>query len=321
MMRGLRGLSFVAALCFYAQPLRAADEALVLGIFPRYKATETTTMFKPLADHLSQRLGRQVTVVTSKDFESFWHGVNVQKYDIVHYNQYHYIRSARAYRVIAHQQEFGKAAVSGALFVRKDSGIKSIGDLKGKRMTAGFTAQHTILPQLSAIYATAGMTRFDVVKVQVPSVVAGANAFMSGQTDGFIFAHGAGKVREADAAVGGIRALPIANTPENEAAIKKYWPTGFLVHMTPGPANPGVLEPGYFIAYPMMIFTNKKVPDDAVEKLAKVIYESKPEMAQVFAPMKGFEPKKDMVGETAPGQYHPGAIKFYKEVGLWKDHK
>ena len=137
MTRGLRALSLVFALCVFTQPLRAADEALVLGIFPRYKATETTTMFKPLADHLSQRLGRQVIVVTSKDFDSFWHGVSVQKYDIVHYNQYHYIRSARAYRVIAHQQEFGKAAVSGALFVRKDSGINTLSQLRGKTIIFG----------------------------------------------------------------------------------------------------------------------------------------------------------------------------------------
>lgn len=205
-----------------------------------------------------------------------------------------------------------------AIFVRKDSSIKMIADLKGKRMTAGFTAQHTILPQLDAIYATAGFTRNDVVKVQVPSVVAGANAFMAGQTDGFIFAHGAAKVREADAAVGGIRALPIPNTPQSVAAIKKYWPTGYLVKMVPGRSDPGVLAPGYFIAYPMMIFTNGKVPDEVAYKMAKIIYESQPGMAQVFAPMKGFEPKRDMVGHTAPGRYHPGAIKFYKEVGLWK---
>jgi TRAP-type uncharacterized transport system substrate-binding protein len=71
----------------------------------------------------------------------------------------------------------------------------------------------------------------------------------------------------------------------------------------------------------MIIFTNKSVPDATVEKLAKIIYESQKEMGQVFAPMKAFNPKEDMVGDTAPGQYHPGAIKFYKEVGLWKDRK
>jgi TRAP transporter TAXI family solute receptor len=205
-----------------------------------------------------------------------------------------------------------------AIFVRKDSSIKSVGDLKGKRMTDGFTAQHTIIPQLEAIYATAGLTRNDIVKVQVPSVVAGANAFMAGQTDGFIFAQGAGKVREADAAVGGIRALPIPNTPQSAAAIKKHWPTGYLVQMAPGKADPGVLEPGWFIAYPMMIFTNKSVPDAEVEKMTSVIYESQKEMGEVFAPMRGFDPKRDMVGTVAPAQYHPGAIAFYKKVGLWK---
>jgi TRAP transporter TAXI family solute receptor len=205
-----------------------------------------------------------------------------------------------------------------AIFVRKDSNIKSIADLKGKRMTAGFTAQHTILPQLDALYATAGLTRDDVVKVQVSSVVGGANAFMAGQTDGFIFAHGAAKVREADAAVGGIRALPIPNTPEAAAAIKKHWKSGYLVDIKPGPTTPGVLAPGSFIAYPMIIFANKNVPDATVEKMAKIIYENQKAMGQVFGPFKGFNPKRDMVGNTAPGQYHPGSIKFYKEVGLWK---
>lgn len=206
-----------------------------------------------------------------------------------------------------------------AIFVRKDSSIMSVADLKGKRMTDGFTAQNTILPQLDAIYATAGMTRNDIVKVTVPSVVGGADAFMAGQSDGFIFAHGAAKVREADAAVGGIRALPIPNTPQNAAAIKKHWASGYLVPMKPGPAAPGVLAPGYFIAYPQLMFTNKNVSDAIVEKMAKIIYENQAAMGQVFAPMKSFVPKKDMVGDTAPGQYHPGAIKFYKEVGLWKN--
>jgi TRAP-type uncharacterized transport system substrate-binding protein len=149
-------------------------------------------------------------------------------------------------------------------------------------------------------------------------VVGGANAFMAGQTDGFIFAHGAAKVREADAAVGGIRALPIPNTPEAAAAIKKHWKSGYLVAIKPGPTTPGVLAPGYFIAYPMIIFANKNVPDATVEKMAKIIFENQKAMGQVFGPFKGFNPKRDMVGKTAPGQYHPGAIKFYKEVGLWK---
>jgi phosphonate transport system substrate-binding protein len=121
-----------------AAPLaQAADEPLILGVFPRYKATETTTMFKPLADHLTERLGRKVTLVTAKDFDSFWKEVSEQRYDIVHYNQYHYIHSAQTYRVIAHQQEFNKHAVAGALFVRKDAGITDISQLRGRTIIFG----------------------------------------------------------------------------------------------------------------------------------------------------------------------------------------
>ncbi len=29
-------------------------------------------MYTPLANHLSERLGRKVVLVTSKDFDSFW---------------------------------------------------------------------------------------------------------------------------------------------------------------------------------------------------------------------------------------------------------
>jgi phosphonate transport system substrate-binding protein len=125
------------ALAAFTAAAQAAEPALALGIFPRYNATETTTMYTPLADHLSERLGRKVVLVTPKDFDTFLKGVEGQKYDIVHFNQYHYIRSAHTYKVIAHTQEFGKSAVAGVLFVRKDSGITDIAQLRGRTVIFG----------------------------------------------------------------------------------------------------------------------------------------------------------------------------------------
>jgi phosphonate transport system substrate-binding protein len=124
----------IATVAGFAQ---AADDSLTLGVLPRYNATETTTMYTPLAERLSERLGRKVTLVVSKDFDSFWRAVEAQSYDIVHYNQYHYLRSAQTYRVIAHAQEFGRSAVAGALFVRKDSGITDISQLRGRTIIFG----------------------------------------------------------------------------------------------------------------------------------------------------------------------------------------
>lgn len=94
-------------------------------------------MYQPVAAHLGERLGRRVVLVTTKDFEAFWQGVKAQRYDIVHYNQYHYIHSAYAYRVVAHQQEFGRKAVAGALFVRADSGITELKQLRGRTIMFG----------------------------------------------------------------------------------------------------------------------------------------------------------------------------------------
>ena len=114
----------------------AVEDPLTLGIFPRNKATDTTTMYTPLANYLTERLGRQVLLVTSKDFDAFWKAVTEGRYDIVHYNQYHYTVSAKSYRVIGHNQEFGKNAVAGALFVRKDSGNQTRLTLTLERLLA-----------------------------------------------------------------------------------------------------------------------------------------------------------------------------------------
>ena len=115
----------------------AGEGALVMGIFPRLNATDTTTRYAPLANHLSARLGRSVKLVTSKDFESFWRGIEEQRYDLVQYNQYHYIRSAKNYQVIAHNKEFGKSTLAGVLYVRKDSNITTLAQLRGRTVLFG----------------------------------------------------------------------------------------------------------------------------------------------------------------------------------------
>jgi TRAP transporter TAXI family solute receptor len=190
-----------------------------------------------------------------------------------------------------------------------------VSDLRGKPMTDGYTAQNTILPQLSAFYATAGMTRDDIQKVSVASVVAGANAFIAGDTVGFIFAHGAGKVREADAAVGGLRALTVEDSSAAAlAAARKHWPTAYFKDMKAG-SMPGILEDGTYIAFPQVVFTHAGVPDEVVYQMAKAMSEQAKVMGETFPPMRAFRPA-DMKGDPGVAKFHPGALKFFKEAGL-----
>jgi TRAP transporter TAXI family solute receptor len=213
-------------------------------------------------------------------------------------------------RVVAHLQPLVEA-----IFVRADSEIMSVEDLAGQPMTDGYTAQNTILPQLSAFYATAGMTRDDVEKVSVASVVAGADAFMAGDTVGFIFAHGAGKVREADAAVGGLRALGVEDpSDEKLAAAREHWPTAFFMELPEG-AMPGVLEDTTYIAFPQVIFTHANADDEVVYAMAKAMYENASVMGETFPPMRAFRPE-NMKGDPGIAEFHPGALRFFEEMGL-----
>jgi phosphate/phosphite/phosphonate ABC transporter binding protein len=130
-------LVWLIATAAFAPGIQAADDSLVIGVFPRRNAVETTNLFTPMANYLSERLGRQVKLITAKDFEAFWQGVTERRYDIVHYNQYHYIRSAESYEVIAHIEEFGKSTIAGVLYVRKDSGITTVAQLRGRTVLFG----------------------------------------------------------------------------------------------------------------------------------------------------------------------------------------
>jgi TRAP transporter TAXI family solute receptor len=204
-----------------------------------------------------------------------------------------------------------------AVFVRKDSPIKRFADLKGHPVVAGFTSQKVILPLLEAMYAAVGLKPGDMQPVQVPNVVAGADAFAAGKTDMFFFALGSAKVREVDATVGGVRMLSIPDTPQAQAALRKYYPAGYLRPEKPGPGSIGVTEPGNSLAYDALVFGSTKTPDDVAYKVAKVMYESAGEMAKAFPPFALFNPKT-MAKPESGIPYHPGALKFYKEVGLVK---
>ncbi len=60
----------------YGLPAMGTDAPLVLGVFPRHHYTEIQEMFRPLAKHLGQALGREARLEPPRDFESFRAGVS-----------------------------------------------------------------------------------------------------------------------------------------------------------------------------------------------------------------------------------------------------
>jgi TRAP transporter TAXI family solute receptor len=200
-------------------------------------------------------------------------------------------------------------SLRGAFWVRKDTTMKTIADLKGKKVVLGFSAMRTIDPLVKAMLATGGLTESDVMPVLVPNVVRGAEDFSSGAADMFFFAFGGAKVREVDATVGGIRALEI---PESGmAAAKKILPDGYLTPATPGPFFVGVDHPMNVYTWDNMIFTNAKVKDDVVYKIIETLENNKVDLVAVQPALREFSAAQLYKGYNIP--YHPGALKYFKD--------
>ena len=137
--------------------------------------------------------------------------------------------------------------------------------------------------------ATAGLTLNDVKPVMVPNVLRGGDDFMAGANDMFMFSFGGPKVREADATVGGVRAVKVGDTPEGLAASRKIFPYGYFTEVKPIPAYVGVTEPMKVYSMDYILFTNSKMKDETVAKIIDTMYR-KHEMA-----------------------YHPGALKYFQD--------
>jgi TRAP transporter TAXI family solute receptor len=207
--------------------------------------------------------------------------------------------------------------LSATFFVAKDSPIKSLKDLKGKRVPGGWTSQKIVGYTTEALLADAGLTYGDVEMVPAPNVNRAAEDFMQGKVDTFYFAVGAAMVREAGAKVGGVRALSLDPSPQAIAMARKHLKVLYPLLLQPSASYYGITGPTYVAAMDFLFLTNKSVPDDLVYKVTKAIYGGKKAFLSYFKPLGiNFSPDK-MAKKLPAGEYHPGAIKLYKEVGLW----
>ncbi|MDP6642716.1 MAG: TAXI family TRAP transporter solute-binding subunit [Rhodospirillales bacterium] len=207
------------------------------------------------------------------------------------------------------------APLTPGLFVRKDSPYKKIGDLKGARVSSGFTTQKVIAEVIKGHLANAGLTYDDVKKVPAPNVVRAAGDFAQGKTDALFFALGSGKILQASAKVGGVRFLSLDPSPEAWKRLQGVIPMAYQMHVKPAKRFHGVTAPSTAMAYDLLIITHANQSADVVYKVTKAMHGNKKDMAAVFPVLKQFSQKK--MAKKGPLSYHPGAIKFYREKGLW----
>ncbi len=198
-------------------------------------------------------------------------------------------------------------------WVRKDSGMRMVSDLRGKRVTMGYSAMRALDPMSRAILAAGGLTEKDIKPVLVPNVMRSADDFASGAADMFMFAFGAPKVREVDVTVGGTRYLEIDDTP-GMAAARKISAFGYLSDIAPGPIFVGVEKPMKTYTIDNILFTHAKVPDDVVYKVIETMEANKAELVAVAPNLREFSAAG--LYKQYPFPIHPGALKYFKDKNI-----
>jgi len=202
------------------------------------------------------------------------------------------------------------------VLVRKDSDIKSPADYKGKRIPHGYDSSPLFHHLWSGNLANGGVAWDDVRKVPMVSLAAGFNAFKDGKIDAVVAAVGSGIVSELNASVsGGVRYVSMIDTPEARQRTLKQSPSTFLVEVKPLPNLVGISTPTKVLGFDYVLWAGKGVSNDVVYKVVKAMYEHEKELHGISALWRSHRSKNMAKDQGLP--YHPGAIKYYRESGIW----
>jgi uncharacterized protein len=204
------------------------------------------------------------------------------------------------------------------IIVRNNSDIKTVADLKGKRIGSGWTGFRQGIALWDGLLANAGLSLADTTPVPTTDLLRAADDFKAGRSDAFMFAVGGPKVAEAHASIeGGVRFLNMDDSPEAVARMQKVRQEYTVAPQQPAPHLAGVIGPTNLMQYYIVVLTNKDTPEDLVYKVVKTAHANKAAMVAGHPSFNAFT-QEGMAVQHKRLEYHPGAIKFYKEAGIWK---
>ncbi|MBS7294435.1 MAG: TAXI family TRAP transporter solute-binding subunit [Treponema sp.] len=194
--------------------------------------------------------------------------------------------------------------------VSENSGINSIYDFKGKRISVG-DAGSGVEFNAKQIMEGYGLTFNDIKKSNL-SFKESAEAIQNGTLDGcFITAGVPNAALQELAFSAGLKLIPVSG---NEAAtvMDKY---GYYTATTiPGGTYKGSDEDVPALAIKATLAVSASLDEDTVYEMTKALFENLQELGNAHAKGKEVSAASAVTGVSVP--FHPGAVKYYKEIGL-----
>jgi TRAP transporter TAXI family solute receptor len=206
------------------------------------------------------------------------------------------------------------AILKTALLVRKDAPMKSVLDIRGKRLTGEYPAQLANWYNIFGFLAGAGMSFEDVKIVPVPGANEGVDALIQGRADVALHAIDSAKVKEADAAIG-VRHISLDCSAQGEKRLRAAVP-GYYPHWLKRGQAAGIADDTCVNAYDIYLTSSKTADDRVVQTILKNIWDNTDKLLPHHPSFKDWTRTRAVDADvTLP--YHPAAMQFYKERGAW----
>lgn len=194
--------------------------------------------------------------------------------------------------------------------VTKDSGVKSLMELKGKRVGVGAPGSGTE-GDCKALFEAAGMTYNDM-KVDFLDFGATTSRFKDNQIDAGIVVSGYPTASIMDL----VTAKPVTLLNFDDEFLSKLSKAHpyFISSKIPGGTYTGMDEDVTTPAVMAILVTNDSISEDVIYQFTKAMWENIDVVHAAHAKGKEINLATALDGLTAP--LHPGAAKYYKEKGM-----
>lgn len=190
--------------------------------------------------------------------------------------------------------------------------IKSVADLKGKRVSVGDVGSGVEFNARQILEAY-GLT-FDDIKVNNLGFGDSANAIKDGKIDAFFCTAGAPTTAIVElATTKSINVIEIDDAHAKTLADKYPFYTQYMI---PGGSYGGVAQDVKTVAVKATIIAANSLDEDVIYRFTKGLFENKQAIEQSHAKGSELSAEYAVGGISVP--FHPGAQKYYKEVGALK---
>ncbi|WP_042422605.1 TAXI family TRAP transporter solute-binding subunit [Comamonas granuli] len=192
-----------------------------------------------------------------------------------------------------------------------DSGIRTLADLKGKRVSVGAAKSGTEL-NARAIFKAAGIAYSDLAKVEYLPFGESVELIKNRQLDATLQSAGLGVASIRDLAT----AVKIVVVPVPADVVAKVGDAAYQAAVIPANTYSGQAQDVPTAAIPNFLVTHAGVSDDLAYQMAKQLYEHLDTLHAAHNAAKAIVRDNAIKGMPVP--LHPGAERYYKEVGLIK---